>query len=125
MFNAGTIDYTPVFVAEQFLAQQQNIYAQAQGDIALGLITVYRALGGGWELRLADKAGACGVTPVPPSAPTEVLPPPRAVFLTPLGEPASRGKGPRTEEHSPPADPALPEFAIPTGLRGITEEGSR
>jgi hypothetical protein len=25
--------------------------AQAQGEIALGLIQVYRALGGGWQLR--------------------------------------------------------------------------
>jgi NodT family efflux transporter outer membrane factor (OMF) lipoprotein len=57
-FRAGTIDYTPVFVAEQFLVQQQNAYAQAQGDIALGLIRVYVALGGGWELRLAEEAKA-------------------------------------------------------------------
>jgi NodT family efflux transporter outer membrane factor (OMF) lipoprotein len=57
-FEAGTIDYTPVFVAEQFLVQQQNAYAQAQGDVALGLIQVYRALGGGWEFRLADQAAA-------------------------------------------------------------------
>lgn len=55
-YKAGVIDYTPVFVAEQFLVQQQNLYAQARGDIALGLITVYRALGGGWELRLAEHA---------------------------------------------------------------------
>jgi outer membrane protein TolC len=71
-FEAGTIDYTPVFVAEQFLVQQQNLYAQAHGDIALGLIQVYRALGGGWELRLAEQArdaGACSPAPqVPPPA---------------------------------------------------------
>jgi hypothetical protein len=45
-----------VFVAEQFLAQQQNLLAQAQGDVALGLIRVYRALGGGWEYRLSEEA---------------------------------------------------------------------
>jgi len=28
-FRAGAIDYTPVFIAEQFLAQQQNVLAQA------------------------------------------------------------------------------------------------
>ena len=32
--------------------QQQNSLAQAQGSIAMGLIQVYRALGGGWEIRL-------------------------------------------------------------------------
>jgi outer membrane protein TolC len=56
-FNAGAIDFTPVFVAEQFLVQQQNQHSQAQGDIALGLINVYRALGGGWQLRLAEHPG--------------------------------------------------------------------
>jgi outer membrane protein TolC len=62
-FTAGTIDYTPVFVAEQFLVQQQNAYAQVQGDIALGLIQVYRALGGGWELRLTEEAGTAEDVP--------------------------------------------------------------
>jgi NodT family efflux transporter outer membrane factor (OMF) lipoprotein len=77
-FKAGQADYTPVFVAQQFLVQQQNEYAQAQGDIALGLIMVYRALGGGWELRLAKQAApAEGVPAARPT--TEVLPPPRPV----------------------------------------------
>jgi NodT family efflux transporter outer membrane factor (OMF) lipoprotein len=69
-FKAGTIDYTPVFVAEQFLAQQQNIFAQAEGDIALGLIAIYRALGGGWELRLSEQAAGGGCFPgaLPPSS---------------------------------------------------------
>jgi outer membrane protein TolC len=76
-FTAGTIDYTPVFVAEQFLVQQQNAYAQAQGDIALGLIQVYRALGGGWELRLAGPAAPEAGAPGPARPAPEVLPPPR------------------------------------------------
>jgi outer membrane protein TolC len=52
--DSGLIDFTPVFVASQFLAQDQIQLAQAQGDIALGLIGVYRAIGGGWELRLTE-----------------------------------------------------------------------
>jgi NodT family efflux transporter outer membrane factor (OMF) lipoprotein len=59
-YRAGATDYTPVFVAEQFLVQQQNEYALQQGNIALGLIGVYRAIGGGWEYRLSDAAnGRC------------------------------------------------------------------
>jgi outer membrane protein TolC len=61
--KAGAIDFTSVFVASQFLAQQQNQYAQAQADIALGLITTYRALGGGWEIRLTDPAACAPQTP--------------------------------------------------------------
>jgi NodT family efflux transporter outer membrane factor (OMF) lipoprotein len=82
LFKNGVIDYTPVFVAEQFLAQQQNLFAQAQGDVALGLIAVYRALGGGWELRLAEQAAQANAGPAAcPPAP-EAVPPPR---LSPSG----------------------------------------
>jgi NodT family efflux transporter outer membrane factor (OMF) lipoprotein len=79
-FRGGTIDYTPVFVAQQFLTQLQNDLSFAQGNIALGLISTYRALGGGWELRLhlgpgpeaeAEQAAPSG-SPEP-----AVLPPPR------------------------------------------------
>ncbi len=44
----------------QNLIQQQDLWAQAQGQIAFGLIEVYRALGGGWQIRLTpppDKQG--------------------------------------------------------------------
>jgi NodT family efflux transporter outer membrane factor (OMF) lipoprotein len=78
MFRAGTIDFTPVFIAEQFLEEQQVLLAQAQGNIALGLINVYRALGGGWELRLTEEAAqvrGAASTGDPPAR--EVLPPPQ------------------------------------------------
>jgi NodT family efflux transporter outer membrane factor (OMF) lipoprotein len=100
-FEAGTIDYTAVFVAQQFLVQQQNAYAQAQGDIALGLIQVYRALGGGWELRLAElakEAGACSTAPeVPPPAKV-----PFAQASSPRAEEATAGAaGPATRTQVP------------------------
>jgi NodT family efflux transporter outer membrane factor (OMF) lipoprotein len=73
-FSNGVIDYTPAFTAQQFLTQQEIALSQAQANIALGLITVYRALGGGWELRLAEPAEAVPPADVPA---TEVLPPAR------------------------------------------------
>jgi NodT family efflux transporter outer membrane factor (OMF) lipoprotein len=82
-YRAGAVDYTPVFVAEQFLAGQQNLYAQAQGDIALGLILVYRALGGGWELRLAEEAAQGAAVPAACPAPSGVLPSPPPVPPSP------------------------------------------
>ena len=39
-------------VIEQNRVQQDDLLAQVRGEIALGLIQVYRALGGGWEIRL-------------------------------------------------------------------------
>jgi outer membrane protein TolC len=47
----GLADYTTVTLIQQNLVQQQDILAQSQGEIALGLIQVYRAAGGGWQTR--------------------------------------------------------------------------
>jgi NodT family efflux transporter outer membrane factor (OMF) lipoprotein len=51
-YRAGTIDFNRVFNLETTQVQQQDALATAQGNIATNLIAVYRALGGGWELRL-------------------------------------------------------------------------
>jgi outer membrane protein TolC len=75
-WNAGAIDFTPVFVAQQFLAQDQIQYTQAVGDVALGLIAVYRALGGGWELRLTDQGAQAGGAPAPCAPVAATLGPP-------------------------------------------------
>ena len=51
-YRTGTIDFNRVFNLETTQVQQQDQLAIAAGNIALNLINVYRALGGGWELRL-------------------------------------------------------------------------
>ena len=50
-YKAGTVDYTRVTQILQNQVDQQNLLAQAKGEIARGLIQVYKALGGGWQLR--------------------------------------------------------------------------
>jgi len=50
-YRQGITDFTTVLTAEQNLYQAQNNLALATENIALGLITTYRALGGGWEIR--------------------------------------------------------------------------
>jgi NodT family efflux transporter outer membrane factor (OMF) lipoprotein len=44
-------DVNRLFTLENTQVQQQDNLAVAQGNIALNLINVYRALGGGWEIR--------------------------------------------------------------------------
>ncbi len=44
----GIADYTRVLNTEQVMLDSQERLAIARGDIALGLIATYRALGGGW-----------------------------------------------------------------------------
>ena len=50
-YENGAINFNTVFNLQQSLVVQQNSYAVAQGDIALGLIGVYKSLGGGWQIR--------------------------------------------------------------------------
>jgi NodT family efflux transporter outer membrane factor (OMF) lipoprotein len=52
-YRGGMVDFNRVALLETTLVNQQNLLAQARGQIATGLIDVYRALGGGWELRVA------------------------------------------------------------------------
>jgi NodT family efflux transporter outer membrane factor (OMF) lipoprotein len=48
-YGEGAIDFTTVLLAQQFLVQQQDLLAISEGQQAFTLVTVYKALGGGWE----------------------------------------------------------------------------
>ncbi|MGH7163120.1 MAG: efflux transporter outer membrane subunit, partial [Planctomycetota bacterium] len=50
-YAAGAIDFTPVFLFQATLTEQEDALAVSRGQIALNLIALYRALGGGWEER--------------------------------------------------------------------------
>jgi NodT family efflux transporter outer membrane factor (OMF) lipoprotein len=55
-YKNGLTDFNRVAFIEEQLVTRQNQLAQSQGDIALGLIQVYRALGGGWQIRCEGQA---------------------------------------------------------------------
>jgi NodT family efflux transporter outer membrane factor (OMF) lipoprotein len=79
-YRVGTIPFNTVFNLETTQVTQQDQLAVAQGNIALNLINVYRALGGGWELRYERES--CGEAPqLASEAPTppalESLPAPK------------------------------------------------
>jgi NodT family efflux transporter outer membrane factor (OMF) lipoprotein len=50
-YKGGQTDYTTVLTAEQSQLSVENDVATTQGNVVLGVISVYRALGGGWQLR--------------------------------------------------------------------------
>ncbi len=50
-YQQGTRDFTTVLTAEQNLLQAQNNLAVTTGNIPTGLVAVFRALGGGWQIR--------------------------------------------------------------------------
>ncbi len=50
-YRDGAVDYTRVLNTQQSLRAQQDQATVARVDIARNLTDMYRALGGGWQLR--------------------------------------------------------------------------
>jgi NodT family efflux transporter outer membrane factor (OMF) lipoprotein len=50
-YRAGKTDFNQVFTLQIALARQQDQLAQASGEVAQSLVEIYRALGGGWQIR--------------------------------------------------------------------------
>ena len=63
-YREGATDYTTVLTAQAALLTQQDSLATGQGDVPQGLIAVYRALGGGWEIREGQRFLPADVTQV-------------------------------------------------------------
>lgn len=68
-FEAGSTDFNRVYNLQAFLTSQQDQLAQAQGNIALNMVAIYKALGGGWRCFLQ-----CQGMPAPCAAPMQLNP---------------------------------------------------
>jgi NodT family efflux transporter outer membrane factor (OMF) lipoprotein len=53
-YREGATDYTRVLNTQQFLVDVQDRLVNTKGDLALSIAALYKALGGGWELRGND-----------------------------------------------------------------------
>ncbi|HYV65075.1 MAG TPA: efflux transporter outer membrane subunit [Myxococcales bacterium] len=50
-YREGAVDYQRVLDAQRSLLQEENTLVRTRSSIATNLISVYKALGGGWEMR--------------------------------------------------------------------------
>ena len=89
-WQAGAADFNRVFTTQSQLVTQQDQLAVAQGNIALSLISVYRALGGGWQVFEQGSAAATCAKPANPVA-----------------------TGPAEEEEIPPGEKWVPALRAP------------
>jgi outer membrane protein TolC len=76
-YRAGEIDFNRLFTVQQLLLSQQESLAFARGNSARSLVALYRALGGGWEIRLDPPMDGMP-SPAFPAAPA-LLPAPEAL----------------------------------------------
>lgn len=50
-YQGGTADYTRVLDTQRSLQNEQDRLVSTHGAVALNLVSLYRAMGGGWEIR--------------------------------------------------------------------------
>jgi len=85
-FKEGETDFSGVFVLQGDLAVKQDQLAAAQGEVAASLIAVYKALGGGWQIRCPQFRPHEVL--VAPETETEVIPtperPPAPIEMEPM-----------------------------------------
>lgn len=81
-YREGEIDFNRLFTVQQLLLNQQERLANARGNAAQSVIDLFRALGGGWEIRLDPSTDE-------PSAP--VVPQP-LLELSPMPDELQEGK---------------------------------
>lgn len=51
-YREGLVDYQRVLDTQRFLAQEQDLLTATTGSVVLNLVAMYKALGGGWEIRV-------------------------------------------------------------------------
>ncbi|MGA9601415.1 MAG: efflux transporter outer membrane subunit [Methylocystis sp.] len=95
-YREGATDYQRVLDSQTSLLQERNRLAETRSSIALNLIGVYKALGGGWEIRngkpvvpvemqadMAARTNWGDLLPAPPPPPTDALPLPTPAGAAP------------------------------------------
>lgn len=80
-YDAGNLDFNRLFTVESLLVSQQDELARNEGNSALSVIQLYRAMGGGWEIRLGPPQEVVLPPFVPAPSPPENLPIPIPVPL--------------------------------------------
>ena len=53
-YREGAVDYQRVLDTQQTLLRVQDAYTVVRGDVVASLVAIYKALGGGWEMRAGN-----------------------------------------------------------------------
>ena len=64
-YEKGVIYYQPLLDSQRVLVQQQDAMAESRGLVAIDLVAIYKALGGGWQARLAENQPAANQAAAP------------------------------------------------------------
>ena len=84
-FEEGLTDFTGVFVLQGTLVAAQDQLAQTRGEVVTSLISLYKALGGGWEIRCPEFEHHLIANQPPATLESVPLPEPALPQLDPSG----------------------------------------
>ncbi len=98
-YREGAVDYQRVLDTQRFLLSEENKLARTRSSVATDLIALYKALGGGWELREGQPIVAESIQAemqkrtdwgrlLSPPAPENLMPPPTAGDMPYLPSPS-------------------------------------
>jgi len=115
-YQQGLIDFQRVIDSQRALVQQQDALAESRGKVALNLIGVYKALGGGWEMRRNPSAGIV-LTRLQTKTGGSTQPAPAPQPTAPSSSGGTLPMAPTDGQNvSPPAAPAPPPEKAPAEL---------
>ena len=57
-YRGGRVDFQPVVYMQQILTRRQDELASSRGLVAANLVSIYKALGGGWQTRMGGAGTA-------------------------------------------------------------------
>lgn len=109
LYREGVIDYQRVLDSERALLGQQDALAESRGAVATNLVKIYKALGGGWQVRLQPEQTAPAESPALPELPPGSAQPQAAPGAAP--ELAPSGPLPPRDVPDEPAEPLPPSPA--------------
>ncbi|HQU44366.1 MAG TPA: TolC family protein, partial [Pirellulales bacterium] len=112
MYRGGIADFNRVYNTQSLLAAQQDQLAQVRGTIALRLIDVYRALGGGWQY-FSHSAACAPLATTSASLPAGRGPLPNSTRLKPAGPSPARSAASSADG----AEAIAPLESLPPGSR--------
>ncbi|QDU63963.1 Toluene efflux pump outer membrane protein TtgF precursor [Planctomycetes bacterium Pan216] len=110
-YRDGLANFTSVALLEQDLVDQQVSYVDTLGNVALGFVDIYRALGGGWQIRCQPPSEDEMYATEPPHSLSDSLP-----FLElPLPNAgANQQAAPKPESTPKPKVESVPKVTLPS-----------
>ena len=120
VFETKQADANRLYTLYGTRLQEQDNLAVARGNIALNLISVYRALGGGWQIRCAGPVAPAAES-VPAAGPE--VPPAPAYAVLPIPKPNAPAAEDRPKQGVAPAAYQSPAIDISVSVPEPSPEG--